>query len=147
MKITVNSNIPTKFFKRIAAVFILLGLIVIYSSLSCFIKVHIFNTWEKTEGTVVSSFAGSRQGHGSTILVNYTYAVDGRQYSSTNQTAWRTLSYRENSKIDIYYKIDNPDKSDVYHISFAAILFVIPIFIVFPIYLLKQRLKLEQEGY
>ena len=74
--------------------------------------------------------------------VNYTYLVNGVEYRNIDQLWWKFTdnNLKENDKITVYYNINNPKDSKVYHISYLLIIFAI-LFLIFPPLFFKERLK------
>lgn len=146
MKVIVNKNISKPKYVLIFVFAFILGLLILYVGIEGLIKTDILNSWEKAEATVISSHIkhSSNSGNG-TLYVDYTYNVKEKEYSGHEQLWWKRNSFdlRANDKIDIYYKIESPEKSKVYHISFFMILLSVPFFILTPL-MLKERLKTDK---
>lgn len=143
MNIMVNTEISKKTFIMMTVFAIILGLFLLYFSTECFIKVFVLKNWNCTEATVV--FSGVETlGEDQTIdrYVNYKYLVNGVEYSNIDKLWWKFTdnNLKENDKITVYYNINNPKESRVYHISYLLIIFAI-LFLIFPLLFLKEKLK------
>ncbi len=75
-------------------------------------------------------------------VIKYNYFADNKRYIGQDKLWYKRTDKNVNvgDKIEIYYNINNPSKSEVYHISYILILVAI-CFIVFPLLLLKQKIK------
>ena len=77
--------------------------------------------------------------------VKYKYIVDNQQYEGEDILWWRVfasdINVQEGDKIEIFYNINNPSKSEIYHVSYILIIVGILGFIILPILFLKQRIK------
>ena len=130
MNIIVNKNISKKAFAIIAFGGILIGIVMIYIATKSFINVNILKNYKKEIAEIYYS------------VIKYNYFVDNKQYFGQNNLWYKSSDKNVNvgDKIEIYYDINNPSKSEPYHISYILILLAI-CFIVFSLLLLKQRIK------
>lgn len=143
MNIMVNTKISKKAFIIITVFAVILGLCLLYFATDCFIKVFVLKSWNCTEATVIFSNVGSFGVDQTTYrYVNYTYLVNGVEYRNIDQLWWKFTdnNLKENDKITVYYNINNPKDSKVYHISYLLIIFAI-LFLIFPPLFLNERLK------
>ena len=146
MNVIVNTEIPKKVYIVITIFSIILGLFFLYFATNCFIKVYILKTCNYTEATVISSsMEKSDRDQEYYRSVDYTYSVDGVKYSNRDKLWWKwtDINLKENDKIGIYYDINNPAESKVYHISYLIIILTILLLIFMPL-LLKERLKYDE---
>lgn len=122
----------------------------IYIAIKGFINVNILKNYKKdfaeiNESIIVDTSERSSENSSWKRQIKYSYFVDGRQYEGKDIIWWRFLfdsdkNLQIGDKIDIYYSINNPSQSKIYHISYALILVGI-CFIVIPLLLLNQRIK------
>ncbi len=143
MNIMVNTKISKKTFIIITVFAVIIGLFLLYFSTECFIKVFVLKSWNCTEAIVVSSGVGFFGEDFTTYrYVNYKYLVNGVEYNNIDKLNWKFTdnNLNENDKITVYYNINNPKESGVYHISYSVIIFAI-LCLIFPPLFLKERLK------
>ena len=148
MNIIVNKNISKKAFAIIAFGGILIGIVMIYIATKSFINVNILKNYKKEIAEIYYSEIeyidnmGERGDATPVIVIKYNYFVDNKQYFGQNNLWYKSSDKNVNvgDKIEIYYDINNPSKSEPYHISYILILLAI-CFIVFSLLLLKQRIK------
>ena len=150
MNIIVNKNISIKAFVIITFVAILLGLVLIYIATKGIINVNILKNCKKelaeiNDSRIVDISERDNENSSWQRQVKYRYFVDGKQYEGKEIIWWRFLFNSDKNlqigdKIEIYYNINNPSQSEIYHISYVLILLGI-CFIVVPLLALKQRIK------
>lgn len=122
----------------------------IYIAIKGYINVNILKNYKKdfaeiNESIIVDTSERSSENSSWKRQIKYSYFVDGRQYEGKDIVWWRFLFNSDKNlqigdKIDIYYNINNPSQSEIYHISYVLILVGI-CFIVVPLLSLKQRIK------
>ena len=122
----------------------------IYIAIKGYINVNILKNYKKdfaeiNESIIVDTSERGSENSSWKRQIKYSYFVDGRQYEGKDIVWWRFLFNSDKNlqigdKIDIYYNINNPSQSEIYHISYVLILVGI-CFIVVPLLLLKQRIK------
>ncbi len=147
MNIIVNKNISKKAFVIITFGAILIGIVMIYIATKGFINVNILKNYKKEIAEIYYSEIDDTDSMGqkmsSTVrVIKYNYFVDNKQYIGQDKLWYKRTDKNVNigDKIEIYYNINNPSKSEAYHISYISILLAI-CFIVFPLLLLKQKIK------
>ena len=123
---------------------------VIYIATKGYINVNILKNYKKgsaeiTESIIVNTSKRMSEKSSWKRQIKYIYFVDGKQYEGKDIIWWRFLfnsdkNLKIGDKIDIYYSINNPSQSEIYHISYVLILVGI-CFIVVSLLVLKQRIK------
>ncbi len=152
MNIIVNKNISKRAFAIMTLGGILIGIFLIYTATEGFIKVNILKNCKKeiaeiNDSRIVEANERSSERSSWRRQIKYNYSVDGIQHNGKDMIWWGLLFNSDKNlqigdKIDIYYNINNPSQSKIYHISYVTILVGI-CFIVVPSLLLKQRIKEE----
>ncbi len=145
MNIKINTNISKKNYLIITILAIILSLALLYIATVDFFKVSFTKKYVPIKATIVSS---GLQVYGNDQTTNryvkYQYNVNGKEYVNINTLWWKFTdnNLKENSQINIYYNINDPKESKVYHISYMLIIFSI-LLLIFPIIFLKARLKID----
>lgn len=150
MNIIVNKDISIKAFVMITIFAILIGIMCIYIATKGFINVNILKTYKKEIAEIDYSIRvnvnhQSTENDSYQRKVKYIYNVDNEQYKGEDILWWRAIFDSEKNvsrgdKITVFYNINNPAESEVYHISYVLIVVGIS-FIIFSILSLKQRIK------
>ena len=141
MNIKINTNISKVSYITFVSLAIVLGFFLLYIALASFLNVYVLKNANLTEAKIIS--ANIYSDNESTYRdVTYQYYVDGTEYTNTDNLWWKLTNnnLKENSSINIYYNINNPKKSKVYHISYMLIIFSLAL-LIFPIIFLKIRLN------
>lgn len=150
MDVIVNRNISIKAFVIITIFAILIGLAMIYIATKGFININILKNYKKEIAKINYSMIVDTAHSGSEHStyqrkVKYIYFVDNQQYEGQDILWWRFLfnsdrNVQVGDEIEIFYNINNPSQSEIYHISYVLIVVGI-CFIVVPILVLRQRIK------
>lgn len=127
----------------------------IYIATKGFINVNIIKNYKKETAEITyseiidtSEYRGDENSSWQR-QIRYIYFVDGKQFEGEDIIWWRfflgsDINMQIGDKIDIYYNIDDPSQSEVYHISYVLIFLGICIIILTSL-ILKQRIKEKQE--
>ena len=150
MKVVVNKDISVKTFVMITILAVIIGTAMIYIATKGFISVNILNKCKKEFAEIYLSEIDYREYYRNDMSspqrkVKYKYIVDNQQYEGEDILWWRVfasdINVQEGDKIEIFYNINNPSKSEIYHVSYILIIVGILGFIILPILFLKQRIK------
>ena len=141
MNIKINTNISKVSYIIFVSLAIILGFFLLYIALASFLNVYVLKNANLTEAKIISTNIYS-DNESTYRDVTYQYYVDGTEYTNTDNLWWKLTNnnLKENSSINIYYNINNPQKSKVYHISYMLIIFSLAL-LIFPIIFLKIRLN------
>ena len=141
MNIKINTNISKVSYIIFVSLAIILGFFLLYIALASFLNVYVLKNANLTEAKIISTNIYS-DNESTYRDVTYQYYVDRTEYTNTDNLWWKLTNnnLKENSSINIYYNINNPQKSKVYHISYVLIIFSLAL-LIFPIIFLKIRLK------
>ena len=149
MNIIVNKDISIKAFVIISIFAIILGISNLDIAIKGYLNVNILKKDNKVEAKITySSKANVSKKIGETNYqrkVEYIYTINNKEYKGQDILWWRVFAGSDRNiqvgdKITVFYNINNPTESEVYHISYVLIVVGI-CFIVVPILALKQRIK------
>jgi len=146
MNVEVNKNISIKTFIIITIFAVLIGFIMIYIATKGFINVNILKNCKKDVAEINYSEIVNTGGENDTYRrkVKYIYFIDNKQYEEEDILWWILFNSDKNvrigDKIDIYYNVNEPSQSKIYHISYMLIIIGI-CFIIVPLLVLRQRIK------
>ena len=152
MKMIVNKDISVKKFALITILAVFIGISLIYIATEGFIKVNILKTCKKEEAKIYSSeiveTVNTTEDQVKNMReISYTYDINNNKYEGTGKLWWKLFNSDKNFKvgdeIKIFYEINNPEKSKIYHISYGMMILGI-IIIVLSVLMLKRRIEEEK---
>lgn len=154
MKINVNENMSIKSFILVTILMLIVGLILLYIGTKNIIEVNILKI-SKIE-TAEITFSERRtpwdgDHNNASLWIKYTYNINGIQYEDKNNIWWKKFSekrYTKGEKIKIYYRVKNPQKSNVYHTSYFLIVLAILFLVSSPLFLIKKiKMRIRKREY
>lgn len=150
VNIIVNKNIPIKVFVIITIFTVLMGVLLIYFGTKGFINVNILKSYKREVAEINYSMIINinhmdSENDSYKRKIKYVYFVDDKQYEGEEILWWRFIfksdkNVKVGDKISIFYNVNNPSQSEVYHISYMLIIVGL-CFIVVSLLLLRQRIK------
>lgn len=120
------------------------GLILLYIGAKNIIEVNILKISKiETAEITFSDRKLSQDGdhNNASLWIKYTYNINGIQYENKKNIWWKKFSekgYTKGEKIKVYYRVGNPQKSNVYHTSYFLIVLAILFLVSSPLFLIKK---------
>lgn len=150
-EVKVNNNLSKN--QRIGI--LILGIVIIISlfwiALNGVIKVNILKTSDTAEATIknssiIESKSNDEEANFNRMIV-YSYEVNNKTYIGEDTLWWNIFNtdngYKVNDKVTILYDIDNPDNSQVWHISYVFIIIAIALIWIITISIKKMKSQIQ----
>ena len=140
-EVQVNNSISKNTFRIIYIIVILIACLMLYVSLSGFIKVEVLRQSTKAEGVVTTKLYTPRSSSRNPrhYRVEFEYEVNSNKYTVQEDMGDKVSKYDIGERIKIYYDNDNVSKAKIYRIAYLPLCFSVILLIITTLIFIKSE--------
>jgi hypothetical protein len=101
---------------------IIVSLVVAYTAIKPYVDTQVLKMATKTEATVTeNTYIEGSPDKQTTYAVKIDYVVNGKEFKRTVTTYGKIIKYNVGDKIYVYYQNSNPNRVEIYHMSYLIL--------------------------
>lgn len=122
MNLVINKSISKSKMILICIFGIIVSLVVAYTAIKPYVDTQVLKMATKTEATVTeNTYIEGSPDKQTTYAVKIDYVVNGKEFKRTVTTYGKIIKYNVGDKIYVYYQNSNPNRVEIYHMSYLIL--------------------------